>query len=477
MVCQNCRSSDIVKIQEQLYCINCGQLVAPQPAVAVKSSAVVKAAAAPVKATVAVTAPVKAVSVKAAKAKPVTVKAVKAAVAVGATGPALIVNHSANLSPGGTLAPASAPTALKRRSVAVKPKAPKLSVKTKPTPPPAAAAALDLRPKRAASKPIPPPGSRRHLSDLSVSQSRPHPTAASRAAGVAEPELPAASVPVKAAPTLRRNQSPLHFGAQAAVSSRYWGYAALAGLAGALPGVFAGSLSAAEAWRQPDLALDNLPPELITPAAITAGGLVLFYLTRLFASGAVAYGAAAALDGRSPSPRRWSRASLNRLGALFGLDLFAGLSVLAVMALELLLLAALGSQVIEPDYLRTGALLVGHATVVYLALGVGFSRVLAFYPAVLTSAGSLPALRQGWHLYNRRFPRVVLAGLGALVVNVLLWAAYALAAVGVEAIGGPVVAGLPAAAAGQFLLLSLFISLAMVFNTAYWLKVYRRIAS
>ncbi|HSH31328.1 MAG TPA: hypothetical protein VK963_01540 [Candidatus Saccharimonadales bacterium] len=457
MVCQNCRSNDIVKIQEQLYCINCGQLVVEKAAPPAKIKTKVATDAV-------VTAGTAALPDQAAAAQAATV----------------IVNHAAK-----TQAKSRVLAAPKAKPAKVSVKAVKTPVATSGAQTAAQAVRLQ-RPSGKSAAPAKVKSGGRRLSDLSQTQAGIALVSSvpASAAAVAAPRTDRSRPPRPATATsLRdtRQQSALSFATRATISNHYPEFALLAGLAGALSSLLAGWLMnsnlTAALWRS-ELTLSAIPSNLVTTAATIAGGLAVLYWIQLFAGSAIVCGAAAALDGRPSSPKRWSLVGIKRFWSVFGLDLLAVLSGLAVLTLEFLLLASWGSPAIEPGYLKSSGLLLGHVIIIYLALGVGLSRLLGLYPVVLAGMRPLPALRQGWHLYRRCSPHIVKAGLIALVANLLLWLIYAGSVTLLRNLGGT--AGVDAVllrVIGQFLLLVLLIVMTTVFNLAYWLKAYRQLTS
>ncbi len=488
MVCSNCKSTDIVSIQGRDFCINCGQRVEKKPAQASSAAPVIKLAKpTPVK-------PARKPAVKAAKPLPAPKAAPKAAV-VAQEVPQIKIRTK----PKPVAEPPRNKPVINHPTVS----APRITVKTAqskadgvadlPARSSSKTAPLDLRSderrkilearQSMLSKSKKPVG---RLSDVRVARSLPKPVVSPvitkeptkslpETAQEGSAEVISASTPAK--PVFSGEGSALVFAWKQLGNWRYLVLGLLSTLSATIPSLI---------WR---LNVDTVKlndiitagphgligTDLLTNAvrfgAIAAGLVVPVYLIRVWAANAVTYAAAKSSDNRNTKWQTWAKASFGSLWTVVKLDLALMVPWLLVAGAEAGLVATLGYGNFGFVTRATG-LIVGNAILIYLALGLIFTRLLGGYAVILANLDAKEALALGWRLYRKRTLALAVCGLigGGMSAIIYLPASalnYANRDLSTEVSGLGQVLG----AAGFTAFLS---ALAFVFVTTYFFKQYRR---
>ena len=493
MVCSNCKSTDIVSIQGLNYCINCGQRVAaPAAGVALQ--------------------PKVSVASDTSKAPVVRPKvALKSAVTGMAKKPAAVAQAASEIKIRKT--PKAAPKVEKSSLIINHPtvSAPKITVKTKAK----ASEAVAAIPARASSKAAPldlrtnerkkvlearramlsKPGSKpTRLSDVRPKRVAPEVTVKTVSPPISvdgpkiSPDLVAKTkpqtrleqeitTPTQAAPVLSATSgegSALVFAWKQLGKWKYLLLALIPGIIAVIPSL---------AWR---LNLDtvqfyqflgenprnllgtDLLPNAIRYGAVWVGALTIVYWVHVVIASAITY---ASSKPGSTKVSTWLKVGLNSLGGILRIDTALVLPWLALIGAEYLLLTTI-VYTNMPQWQQLLILVPAHMLVIYLALGLVFTRLLGSYSVVLGGNSTRAALALGWQLYRKRTLALAVCGVvGGLVAGLIYLPALALNYANRDLPAEISGMGQILGAAGFTAVLS---SLALVFLTTYFYKHYRR---
>ncbi|GAC1370584.1 MAG: hypothetical protein NVSMB39_3520 [Candidatus Saccharimonadales bacterium] len=513
MVCPNCKSDEIIVVQNQHFCINCGQMVpesavawAPQPAVKVQSNGLPEG----VKILPLGTEALK-VTEMAETAKPESAAAPAPVPASLPAIPALIHGRSRFGS-----AAEKAPAVAKRRKPG-RPKAGRLDIpqrvyaSTAPAPTPAAqpvtprgllsrAGAPSVKPEPV-SEPAPVPAAKlptsplngptapagpRRLNDLAPR--RPVAPAAAPASALV-PAVKTAK-PTKLAPALKtqpaarpkrhvhRVTAPaLHYGPVLAFSLRARARPRLVALAafGAL------SLGAASAYGAAQLMAGGLPrladglihagPKLIGEAVALA---LVYYIGRSLGQTAIVYGISREADQRPVTLSRQFGIAVNTFGRRLRLDLVFGLSDLIVLSAFVVLFVTGGRPWPVNINIQIGGIFASYLVLLYLWLALALARGLAGVNLAVTTSGTAAAARLGWQLFSHRL-ELIGPRFTALLMEIVL--SVPLLVLVVALIISVPTPWHPAAILGAGVLAWLAGSLLGVGTAAWWAMLYRALVT
>lgn len=464
MVCPNCQSTDIVTIQGQNYCINCGQLV-PQEAVKEPAKSKTKTAAPSV-----------------------------------ADGIVSEVNKSLEKLTGFESAGEAAPQGAAVPTITNHAKKPVVTSK----PATGGRQVSDLRPaaKKLVKAPAPPAPVPAALAEPIIVPTKTR--AVKRAERKAAKKAKKADKTVaKAVPTAKAKLPAAHDGLGYALSTalravadrRFWSFGLTAAILATLPASAASffvmnqvvqlwaDLASSEpvggifeSLNNADLALPlELGQDLSVLTALVLLYLLLAHCVKVYAGNAIIYGSSKLADKRSINSASWANIGLNSLWGVVFIDVLTAGLLIVLLCANLLV-----SQYGLLDTLSSSAVAWARgATLVFtgiLALGAVVARIMSRAAVVLGNLTPSSAYAMGWKLFWRRLlPTVGAAATGALV-NLVLILMY------VGATGLLLVSFRPTlyttsglAGTGIFVLIGIFtLSAAIVFNLVFWTCVYRK---
>jgi hypothetical protein len=448
MVCPNCKSDQIIQVQDQFFCINCGQQVpapapkAPKvPAVAVQDNGLpegvkilpVAAGAktepaepapdAPTPEVVPLIKPRARITVEADQADD-GAKPRKRKPGRPKAGPLDAPRVVPSLAPAAQLPatplPAAPPVA--PEPVAVTTPAP--AAEPAPAPPTGPKRMSDLSPRRAAAaeatKPRPHKAKKSflslHLPKLKP-QAKDKPKAKPKAAQVHNVGVP-----------------PLHYGAVLSFSLRARVRPRLLGLAALAPISFAGAAGYG-AWLVTHDGLQGWSRNLTAhgPKLLLGAGLLaaLYYIGRSIGQAAITYGVAREADQRPVSLSRQLGVGINTFGRRLVLDLGYGAVEIVIIGLIVALVWIGGEAWPMDTQIQVVALFCAFLLLLYMQTAVSIARGLAGVILTLTPKRPREAASIGWQLFSHRFELLGLRFLGVATELVL---ALPLAAVAVAVV-------------------------------------------
>ena len=477
MVCPNCHSDQVIAVQDQHFCINCGQLVPESAIKPTKTSSpiavqpnglpegvkILPVAGAP-KVSVSAPKPVPEPAPITAKQRNLPVIQIgKSSHAAPAIAPSDLVKPRARMG-SVTAAPAHTSTPKPKKRPPGRPKAGRLDVPSsqlpalKPAAPEstvkstavASSDAVSPTPSVvAATAPIGP----KRMSDITSSRhSSPSHPAAKASPATAASAHPNTSQPpeVKPSKTASKRHSPkptvhklgvppLHYGAVAAASLRAHAKPRFIGLAALGSLVFAAA-AAYGAWLMLNGGLPRLATTLLTAGPQLLGEVallaVLYYVGHSVGQAAIVYGVAREADHRPVSLSHQLAVGFNTFGRRLRLDLGFGL-VQALMVIGIIVLLFTGGA----DWrigtqLQVAALFGVFMVILYLLTSLTIARGLAGVILTLTSEKPWAAARFGWRLFSHRFELLALRFSAAMLELLFAIPLAALAAAFIAAAPG-----------------------------------------
>ena len=365
MKCPNCASTDVIRVQDQFFCVNCGNLVVPP-----------KPVAAPIP---------------------------------------VVIPDTRGLPYGIRILPSNPPDAGHKSSGTVvrkrkpgRPKAARLDI-------PALQPSITKfaqQPTDAASSVVAPPlpkaigaasdAPARTLSD--ISHSKPPEAIRRPVTNVINQPVPFNDL---MSASLRGRFNAIHL--------------ALALLPAALLGIVAAFIVTVVAGRA-------VTPELLLPKdgmVRIAGELLIlgaiYYAARSFTQGAIMFGAARQLDHRPIPVARWFDTSARSFMVRLRFDVMMGMKQLAVTGLIVGLVYTGGMPWPVPAWVQLGLLFATHLLLVYLLVGLMLSQGLGHTALVLSTITARQAIRLGWTFFRHHFELLGLKGLTLLFEMVLLF--------------------------------------------------------
>ncbi len=420
MVCPNCKSDDIVLIQNQHYCINCGQLV---PASAV-----------------------------AAQSKPVAPKpAAKPEVVVAKTAPTVIQPTKAVVAVLEKPKPPAAPTRVKVMSD-IKPSPAAKAVEPTPKPTATMAAVVAAKPSPVKVRPVV-AANARVISRMV--DSKPRPFEAKPQAG--QTKISQAREPVLVPAALEASNAAwdakfLPAGAMIAVVrlSPAWLLALFITIGGR------------DFTLREGTSLTSLGIFIIAGLSLHR---LLSYLVSAVVTNAIAFGQAKAGDNRPVKSSTWWSAGYNSLPSSLGIDL-----ICLIMSVAIAILALAGLNYLDPQWAQYVVLAIAGLFIVLVWL----VRMIARQAIVLADLKPFAALRLGRQLLGKHLLAFVSAGILGLLANLLVIPAYFGAAYGVRLVAAAL--GLSnrwLEPATSIVVSGLYLASATLFVIVLWVEVYR----
>jgi hypothetical protein len=421
MVCPNCKSTDIVAIQGQNYCINCGQLV---DAPSVKTVAV--------------------------KPRPAGAAAVKLpAVTKRPPAPKVVARPKVDIKP----TRPSAPGIINHsRKPVTTPPAKQQSKQFHDIRPPVKSAPLSQAPVTQPAKLSTPKAPIRQ-------ERKAQPQAIVPATQKPKPKLTSAWVAIKSA--LRR--------ANFLAGALYALMIALVTLA-----LFTLSQEAGFELKfaRPAFELNDATMSILV--ALAAAAFAAYLFARLVRASAV-YSVSKELDSRPVKQRLSRTAGLASLGGLITLDAITALGLIVIYLVYSSILALTSPASADPGIIELIIVVVTNAIALYLGLGLVAARTIGSLAIVLGGVSPLRALELGTRLYVRRFALIgsrfiILAVLGAGFVATLV-VLHRLA----ESALYPLFGSIWHDRLVQAGVIGLAALTALLFGSGFWLSLYRRL--
>ena len=472
MVCPNCNSDQVIQVQDQHFCINCGQMVPELSAHPVKSHTKVQSNGLPEGVTILPLGDNTSLPAPDVASFAVEPNKVPAAVMQNATDS--IIHTRPRL---GTAS--DQPPAVKRRKPG-RPKAGRLDVPRTITTATAAVVlpnAPQIRPA-AATAPAAVTGPR-SMSDIAPrrSTSLAAPAQVSGTSAAAERRSEAHT-----APPLRRHARAhrvgvpaLHYGPIIAFSFRARIRPRLVGLA-ALGAASFGTAAGYVIWKMlndgPLVTVTTIlqsGPKLAAEAVLLA---MLYYIGRSIGQTAIIYGIAREADQRPATLSRQFGVAINTFGRRLLLDLMFAVAELVLLGAGIILFFSGGASWQVSTSLQIGLVFGSYMVLLYLLSALALSRGLAGVNLTLTSHTAKTAAKLGWTLFSHRF-ELIGPRFGAALMEAVL--AVPLVAIGVViSVSAPaqyysvvaIAAGLLAWLAGALL---------GVGTAAWWSMLYRQL--
>lgn len=469
MVCPNCHSDQIITVQDQRFCINCGQMVSEDAVGKAKPTVAVQANGLPEGVKILpVTPPSKdKTSNSEAEITPPAPDPVAPAAPEASSQPSLVHARS-------RLAQAtteSTPGPQPKRRKPGRPKAGRLDVpRAIAASTPAALPAAPKITRPAAPAPTAAPAGPRRMSDLAP---RRQPAAH---AAPAKPPAAAHSKPHRHKPRPHRvGVPPLHYAPVLAFSLRARARPRLVALA-ALGALSLGAASAYGTWLLlsrgvTDLAdgLMQAGPRLAIEALLLG---IIYYLGRSIGQTAITYGIARESDQRPVTLSRQLGVAINTFGRRLLLDLGFGVVELAVIAVAVVLFVTGGTTWPMHSSLQHALVFCSYLALLYLLSALAVSRGIAGINLTLTKHRASTAAKLGWELFSHRI-ELIGPRFGALLLETLLAVPLVALAVAFVVTAPP---GLHlAVAAGAGLLAWLAGAMLGVGTAAWWTMLYRQL--
>lgn len=501
MVCPNCHSDQIIKVQDQHFCINCGQMVPDQPPISTKKSkgagVAVQDNGLPEGVKIIPMTPSATPPDLTGEGRPIITTTPEPVDA-----PNEPINAAKIIKPRKRIAAAAATTELseakpdkgetskpKKRKPG-RPKAgrldtPRIAVSpiTKATV--TATESVTIKAPTAIASPLPstsmpiaiPNSVPRRMNDLAPRRAAHTPQHATK--------TPSSNPTPKAIAKANRHPKhhqvhkvgipPLHFGAILAFSLRTRLHPKHLFLATLAPMGFAAAI-AYSLWLilnggLPRLAglLTDSGPQLILELVILA---MLYYIGRSVGQAAITFGVAREADARPVPLSRQIGIGINTFGRRLVLDIVAGLFELLILILMgVLLLTGGGDWPVNPQ-LQVAAIFCSFLVLLYLITGLGLARGLAGVALTLTPRHPWAAAKLGWRLFSHRFE---LLGLRFLAVALELLLALPLAALGLALVVAVPASLQPIAILGIAILAWLAGALLGAGTASWWTALYRRL--
>jgi hypothetical protein len=468
MVCQDCKSTDIVAINGSDFCVDCGQRVAPaqkaprptrtkprivsQDAPKIRITTIKKTPSKPNPTTKTIVptlaSPKITVKTKAAEPKPEPVTAV----------PARTFGKAATLDLRSTRAGIS-----KRKSQSARLSDVRINRSAKPEP-------------RILTAPISPVSEPEPLQPVITPVKSEEPAALAVEEVISAPVIEQPLTPAK--PVFSGEGSALVFAWRQLGNWRFLLFGLLSALISGLTSLI---------WK---LNVDTVtlyqtlqasPRQLIGTSLLTnvtkfgsiiIGTSILIYLVHLFAANTITYAAAKVSDGRTAKLKSWMNAGLASVWGVVRLDLALLPLWLCLAALETTLLWFTVYSGSLAQTTRLAILIPAHLILLYLAIGLIFIRLLGGYAIVLGDIEVSAAIRLGWRLYRHRPLALVVSGvIGSAVTAIIYLPALAIDYANRDLAASATGLNQTLATAGFTAILS---ALSLVFVTSYFLKQYRR---
>jgi hypothetical protein len=484
MVCPNCHSDKVIAVQDQHFCINCGQMV-PEAAAnsAGPASVAVQENGLPEGVKILPVVPGMAPDIKASGKATPTAPTPDTPAPLKDAAPEILVKPRSRM---GALKSAAAKAAKPKNRKPGRPKAgrldaPKAIAASAPASTPAP---LPTAPKISAAAPPPSAtAARRRLSDIAPRQpATPTPQAPPpKPSKPVKSARPAKTVAVPKKPPLQRHSvhkvgvPPLHYGAVLAFSLRAHLRPRLILLASVASLSFAAA-GAYGAWLILHGGIVRLADQLMhagLQTGLEVGILaLLYYIGRNLGQAAITYGVVREADQRPVPFSRQLGVAINTFGRRLALDLGFMTGEVALLALiAVLVLTGGDSWPVDPQ-IQVAALFASFLVLLYLLTALAITRGLAAVALVLTPQKPWNATKLGWSLFSHRFE---LLGMRFFAIAMELVLAIPLAALAVAFImAAP--AGWQLAVVGGVAVVAWLAGALIGAGTAtWWAALYRRL--
>jgi hypothetical protein len=456
MDCPNCHSDQVIAVQDQHFCINCGQMVPEKPHPKPKAPLGVQVSGLPDGVKILAQSPT--ATLAAGSGSPMR-DGISAPTRRSAP-PKIMLDHSRHQIP--STEPARVATHRKRgRPKAGKLDAPRVLNLATPEPLPQA--------PRIASTPVPArPTSLgpKRMNDLAP---RKDPASTGTQGPAAVPKTP------KRAHAHKVGVPPIHYAPIIAFSLRARVRPRLILLAAAAA-TSLGVASAYGVWVIVTKGVAGLAtgvihagPKLIAEAILLA---IIYYLGRSLGETAITYGIAREADQRPVTMSRQLGVAINTFGRRLVLDIGFGLAELLLLALVGLLVVTGGANWPIDANLQMALIFTAYLVITYAISALAISRGLAGVNLALTTHKPRTAAKIGWQLFSHRI-ELIGPRFGALMLELLLAVplialavAFAVAAPRSYHLAVAVAAGLLVWVAGALL---------GVGTAAWWTTLYRQL--
>lgn len=479
MVCTNCKSKDIISIQDQFFCINCGQMVSPGGTSKSKSKSTktFKTVHSNLPSGIKITEPNDNTGETTPAVTPPETAAKSTSSPTGASSKphvidlsqAVITNHrtsriladldtnsateSAAMEPPAAETPT--PTKARKRKPG-RPKAGRLDV-PQITLVPGPKSEPDPEPE---SKPDTKPTAhhRRQVSDI-----------------LKPPKLEPAKEPAPAHHVHKVGVAPLHFGSVVAFSLKAQAKKHHLVLAMG-SAVIAGVMAAVGAWflltTSPEFILTTITNHWLVATVEAVALIKLYYIGRTIGHAAITYGVAREADHRPISLGLQISAAVNSFTRRLRIDVLYALTQIALICAIISLVIAGGASWPVPPAFQVLVLYGSFLVLLYLMSAAAITRGLAAVAVVLTNLSPTEAYKLGWHLYRHRLELVGIRMLSCLV-EILVVLPLLGAAISLYLFLPPFMTA--GAAIGIGLVTWLAGSLMGAGSAAWWAGVYRKI--
>jgi hypothetical protein len=182
-------------------------------------------------------------------------------------------------------------------------------------------------------------------------------------------------------------------------------------------------------WRNPTIAFQHTVHNIGTLSAEAVVLGMLYYLIRSLTHAAIIFGSARQADHRPLAPDRWLSVASSSQARRTGIDAFSGIIIVALVCLILGLIAKGSTTWPVPYGVQISLLFGAFIVLLYAMLAVVMTASLAHVAVTLAPLHTLSSYKLGWRLFRHHFE---LAGARFLALLIEL---IVLAAVGVGAIG------------------------------------------
>jgi hypothetical protein len=345
------------------------------------------------------------------------------------------------------------------------------------------------------SEPLPPapltatksePVSIKKMSDITFAKSKPEP--APKPAAEPKPEKPVRQPKQKAVhhslftpkkpkrPAVHHpSVPPIHYGAVLGFTFRSRFQLELVAIMAVSAAVLA-AVAGFGAWLLVTGRLDSVARHISRPSAVPIAELVLlaclYYIGRSVGQSAIVYGVAREEDHRPITLSRQLGVGINTFSKRLSLDLvFLVLELLVIAGVVALVLVGGSNWPVNPQ-IQVGALFFAFLILLYLASALAISRGLGSVILTLTGAPIAASVKEAWRLFSHRFELLAFKFF-ALAFELLLAAPFVI-------LGAALVVASPAslhipAAIGVALLAWVAGAMLGVGTAAWWSSLYRRL--
>ena len=450
MVCPNCKSNEVISVQNQHFCISCGQMVpdvieAPAKPVAAAGPVKVQSNGLPEGVEILPLAPVPTpVSASSTSASPTLIHGRSRFGSVTDQAPVVMKRRKPGRPKAGrldvpaqivpaTAAEKAAPVVTALPLAQPAPEPPKTTAKKSQARPAKASTATPAAPAKLPRSPLAASQSSgpRRLNDIAPRRpSAPGPAPASAVSNVSPVgNSKAAKAAIKAQKRSKRHAHrvgvpALHYGPVLSFSLRARARPRLVALA-SLGAVSLGAASAYGVYQLLSGGIPQLANSLMSAGPQLIGGtlalLMIYYIGRSLGQAAITYGIAREADQRPVTLSRQFGVAVNTFGRRLRLDTGFALAELVIVAAAALLLVTGGNPWPVPANIQISSIFLAYLALLYFWISLVLARGLAGVNLTLTQATPFAAARTGWQLFSHRLELI-----GPRFTSLMLEAALAL---------------------------------------------------